>query len=1158
MYAPLHVHSEYSLLDGAIRLDALAKRCAQLGLPACALTDHGNLHGAMEFYDACAGQGVKPILGCELYVAPGSRFERQSRHGLPEAGHHLVLLARDDEGWRNLMRLSSLGYLEGYYYKPRVDKELLARHSGGLTALSGCLSGEVASQILKGEEPLARQSAAAYQDIFGKDHYYLEVQDHGLKEQALVNAGLAQLSRAIGAPLIATPDCHYLDRHDAPAHEALLCIQTATSLSDPKRLRFSTDEFYLKSEAEMRALFAWAPGAVDATVAVAASCNLVIPKAALKLPAFDLPPGVHDPLEHLRLACHQALPGLYPAGGAAVQQRLEHELRIIGSLGYAGYFLIVADFVAAAGRLGVRVGPGRGSAAGSLVSYLLGITKVEPLSRGLLFERFLNPERVSPPDIDVDFADTGRDKVIGYVVQKYGRERVAQIIAFGRLAARASVRDVGRALDYSYGEVDALAKLVPAEPDITLARALEQSPELKAAAQEPRAARLLQLAQSLEGLARHASTHAAGVVIGQGPLIDSVPLSTTGGGGSPVVTQFDMASLERVGLVKMDFLGLRTLSVLDTALRLAAEGGAALPDLDRLPDADPATFAMLAKGESHGVFQLESWGMRDLLKRFKPRDIEDLDQLIALFRPGPMRMIDEYLKRREGAVPVRYDLPQLEPILKPTYGVIVYQEQVMRIAMEVAGISAGGADLLRRAMGKKDPELLEQQRKGFVAGAVQRGVGADKADALFDLLARFAEYGFNKAHSASYALLAYQTAWLKAHYPAAFLAAVLSSEMGSPERVQLSLAEAKASGVTLLPPDVNRSLARFSLEATPAKGAGPEPAPGAGSGPAPGLRFGLAAVRHVGEAAMDALVQARQAGPFLGLDDLMERCDPQQLGAKAAEHLIKAGALDGLSPRGADGRAALLAALPQAADRGLRRREERESGQGSLFPSGHADDGAGAAGPASLGAEGHAPPDWDELQRLAFEKEALGFYLSGHPLQRHAAVLKLFRCTSLAALAQGRDSAAVRVAGILLGTKQQVTKRGEAMARATLEDLEGVAEVILWPRVLEPARAFLVKEAPLLVKGRLDLSGDEAKVSAEELLPLEGALARVQGLHVRLEAREGGRLKQWAQAHPGRTPLWLHVGAGLAEVVQKAGLAVGLDPAALEGLWSLGVEAWAD
>jgi DNA polymerase-3 subunit alpha len=1146
MYVPLHVHSEYSLLDGAIRVDALAARCAALGMPACAITDHGNLHGAVEFHDACAARGVKPILGCELYVAPGSRFERQSRHGLPEAGHHLIVLARDDEGWHNLMRLSSLGFLEGYYYKPRVDKELLAKHARGLTALSGCLSGEVASQLLKGEEPLARQTAGQYLDIFGKDHYYLEVQDHGLPEQATVNGGLAQLSRSMGIPLIATPDCHYLDRGDAPAHETLLCIQTATNLNDPKRMRFGTEEFYLKSEAEMRGLFAWAPGAVDATVAVASTCNVTLPKPSLRLPDFDLPAGQNDPNAHLGQLCRLALPRLYPAGDTAVEQRLEHELRVIAKLGYAGYFLIVADFVGAARSLGVRVGPGRGSVGGSLVAYLLGITKLEPLSRGLLFERFLNPERVSPPDIDVDFADTGRDRVIDYVVKKYGRERVAQIMAFGRLAARASVRDVGRALDYGYTEVDTLAKLVPAEPDMTLQRALEQSPELKAASAEPRAARLLGLAQRLEGLARHASTHAAGVVIGQGPLIDSVPLATSNGAGGGIVTQLDMVGLERLGLVKMDFLGLRTLSVLDDACRLIRESGAPEPNLDALPDDDEATFAMLSRGESHGVFQFESWGMRDLLKRFKPRNVEDLDQLNALFRPGPMRMIDEYLKRKDGTVPVRYDLPQLEPILKPTYGVIVYQEQVMRVAMDVAGFSAGGADLLRRAMGKKDPELLERQRAGFVRGAGERGVDPAKAEALFDLLARFAEYGFNKAHSAAYALLGYQTAWLKAHHPAAFLAALLSSEMGSPDRVQAALAEARAAGVPVLLPDVNRSQARFSLES-------------AGGG-IQGLRFGLAAVRHVGEAAMDALVAARADGPFTGLQDLLERCDPQQLGAKAVEHLVKGGALDSLSPLGARGRATLYAGLSQAAERAARRRDERASGQGSLFgDTGPAEEPAARPGQGPLLSGAPAGPEWDELQRLAFEKEALGFYLSGHPLGRHEAVLKFFRCASLANLDGGRDGQVIRVGGVLLGVKQQVTKRGEAMARLTLEDLEGVAEVIVWPRVLEAVRPNLQKEAAFLVRGRLDMSGDEAKVSAEELCPLDEALGKAQGVHVRLDPGKGGeRLKQWAQAHPGRTALWLHAASGRDEVVQKAGQGVALAGGGMESLNGLGLEAWAD
>jgi DNA polymerase-3 subunit alpha len=1136
MYVPLHVHSEYSLLDGAIRLDALAKRCRDLGIPACALTDHGNLHGAVEFHDAMAGQGVKPILGCEVYVAPGSRFDRVSRQGMQDAGHHLILLARDDEGWRNLMRLVSLGHLEGFYYKPRIDKELLARHARGITALSGCLSGELAGAFLRGDEAGARQVAGQYMDILGRHHYFLEVQDHGLPEDTRVNAGIAQLSRELGLPMVATPDCHYLDRTDAASHEVLLCIQTATSIHDPKRMRFSTEEFYLKSEAEMRQAFAWAPAAVDATVAVAEQCNVTLPKGGLRLPAFDLPAGVTDPLEHLRGLCKAALPLKYPQAGPEVPLRLEHELKVIGKLGYAGYFLIVADFVQASRKMGVRVGPGRGSAGGSLVAYLLGITAVEPLSRGLLFERFLNPERVSPPDIDVDFADTGRDKVIAYVAQKYGRERVAQIMAFGRLAARAAVRDVGRALDYSYGEVDALAKQVPAEPDMTLTRALEQNPDLKAMAQEPRAARLLETAKHLEGLARHASTHAAGVVIGAGPLIDEVPLAlgSEKDDGAGVVTQYDMASLERVGLVKMDFLGLRTLTVLDEACRLIREQGGNAPDLEALPDGDEATFKMLAKGESHGVFQLESWGMRDLLKRFKPRSLEDIDQLIALFRPGPMRMIDEYIKRREGSVPVRYDLPQLQPILERTYGVIVYQEQVMRVAMEVAGFSAGQADLLRRAMGKKDPELLEKQRQVFIKGATAKGVDAEAADKLFDLLARFAEYGFNKAHSAAYAVLAYQTAWLKAHHPAAFLAAVMSSEMGSPERVQAALAEARRAGVGILGPDVNASGARFQLEG------------GA-------IRFGLAAVRHVGVGAMESLVAARKTGTFASLDDLLERCEQNVLNAKAAEALVKAGAMDSLAG-GPQGRGGILAQLPQAQERAARVREERESGQASLF--GDLPGPEQAAQPNATDLKALA---WDELQRLAFEKEALGFYLSGHPLQRWQSLLKAARCASLSSLAEGKEGATIWVGGVVLGVKMQVTKRGESMARLTVEDLEGVAELIAWPRVLEQARSLAQKEALVLARGRLDLSGDEARVSLDELLPLEQALSRAKGLHVTLDPAHPHRadhLKEWARSHPGSSPLWLHVKDKKGEIVQKARLTIGLSLEGLDELAELGEEAW--
>jgi DNA polymerase-3 subunit alpha len=1134
-YVPLHLHSEYSLLDGAIKLPELVKRARELGLPALALTDHGNLHGAIEFHDLCVKEGIQPILGCEFYVAPGSRLEKQSRHGLHEAGFHLILLARNEEGWKNLMTLSSIGYLQGFYYKPRIDKQVLALHSAGLTCLSGCLSGEIASQVLRGELPLARQTALDFEAMFGKGNFFLEIQDHGLPEQAKVNAELAVLSRETGIPMVATPDCHYLNKDDAQAHDVLLCVQTATTVDDPKRMRFATDEFYLKSEAQMREIFAWAPQAVDNSWLIAEACKFRLPKTKLRLPAFPLPPGT-DENAYLEGLCRKGLPKISPAREVEAETRLMTELGVIAKLGYAGYFLIVADFVQASRNMGVRVGPGRGSAGGSLVAYLLGITAIDPLEKGLLFERFLNPERVSPPDIDVDFADTGRERVIQYVVDKYGREQVAQIVAFGRMAARAVVRDVGRALDYSYAEVDHLAKLVPGGPDISLAESIRDVPELRQAAAEPRAGRLLQLAGRLEGLARHASTHAAGVVIGDEPLINLVPLAMASGEGG-VLTQFDMGGLERLGLVKMDFLGLRTLSVLDECLALIKATGEPEPDLDRIPDGDAEAFALLAKGEALGVFQLESWGMRDLLKRFKPRSLEDLDQLIALFRPGPMRMIDEYLQRRAGTVPVRYPLPELEPILKATYGVIVYQEQVMRVAMQVAGISAADADLMRRAMGKKDPELLEKQREGFLDGAVKRGVARDKADELFDLLARFAEYGFNKAHSAAYAVLAYQTAWLKAKYPAAFLAAVLSNEMGNTDKVVAVLAEARRAGVAILPPDINRSQARFSLEGN-------------------GIRFGLAAIKHVGEAAIGQVEKARAGGGlFKNQDDLLARVEGNLLNAKALEALIKAGALDCLQASGARGRAHLLAHVPLSLERATRLRNERELGQGDLFG------GMDASASESLTPDA-APAGilaWEELEQWAFEKEVLGFYVSGHPLSRWEAVLKAFRCQSLARLDAGRDSQALWVGGIVLGVKHQVTKRQESMARLTLEDFEGLAEVLVWPRVMEAARALVRKDALLLVRGRLDLSGDEAKISAEEILPLEQALARAKALHVRLDPQKPAQaqaLHHWATQFSGRQGLVLHVQEQGHEVLQKAGLGLGLSPPALESLAELGLDAW--
>ncbi len=1118
-YVPLHVHSEYSLLDGANRLPDLVKRARALGMSALALTDHGNLHGAIEFAHQCQREGMKALLGCELYVAPGSRFERSSRHGLSDAAFHLILIAKDVEGWQNLMALSSKGYLEGFYYRPRVDKELLAKHSKGLICLSGCLSGEVATLLDRNELPLAQQVVAEYQDIFGKENYYLECQDHGLEAQKRVNAALKILSAESGAPLVATPDCHYLRREDAPAHDVLLCVQTAAKVDDPKRMRFDGEEFYLKSEAEMRALFAWAPEAIDNTVRIADACHLDLGlgKPRLRLPAFTPPPesGAKDEITYLRMLCAQAMPRLYPKADAESAARLEYELGVIDTLGYAGYFLVVRDIIHAARQRGVRVGPGRGSAAGSLVSYVLGITALDPIEHGLLFERFLNPERVSPPDIDIDFADNGRQKVLDYVVERYGRDHVAQVVAFGTLGARAAVRDVGRALDYSYGEVDTLAKLIPASPDMTLGKALAEAPELAAAAAEPRAARLLDIARSLEGLSRHASTHAAGVVISPQPLIEVCPLgSARNEDGGGVVTQWPMESLERVGLVKIDLLGLRTLSVVQGAVDLLSAQGVVLPDLDQLPDGDELVFGMLSKGDSHGVFQLESSGMRDLLRRFKPRRRADLDALIALFRPGPMAMIDDYLKRKDGLEQARYSLPMLEPILKETFGVIVYQEQVMRVAMEVAGFSAAQADLLRRAMGKKDLDLLERQRQVFLDGSKKRGVDPSKAEEVFDLLARFAQYGFNRAHSAAYASLAYQTAWLKAHYPGPFLAALLSTELGSQERVMAGMAEARRLGLKVLPPDVGSGDASFSMDG-------------------PAVRFGLAAVKHVGFGAIESLVAERErGGAFKNLDDLLGRVDSRLLNGRAIESLIKAGALDSLVGQGlgAQGRASLLARLPLAQEVAGRQQEERATGQTNLFG------GMDEAGPDLASAPVDTVLAWTESERLAYEKEVLGFFLSGHPLDPALPWLRAYRAQGLGTLAALKDRQLVTVGGVILSVKHQMTKRGEPMARITLEDMDGVVEAILWPQVLERCRETVRPDALVLAIARLDLGDDQVRLSIEELWDARALAGIAKSLRVRLDASDSKRLESLAELlgkHPGKVPLILRLHGPHTDVTQK-------------------------
>ncbi len=1118
-FVHLHVHSEYSLLDGACRLSSLVARAKELRMPALALTDHGSMYGVMEFYHECLKHGVKPIVGIEAYMASGSRLDKHSNHGMKDASYHLVLLARDLEGYRNLVALSSIGFLQGFYYRPRIDREVLAKHARGLIGLSACLHGEIPMLIQKNELPQARQLADEYQQIFGPGNFYLEMMDHGIPTQGVVNRGLIDLSRTLNLPLVATNDVHYLRRENSLAQEALLCIQTNTTLQDERRMRMPTPEFYLKSGDEMGRLFQEVPEAGRNTLEIANRCNLEIPMGNVQLPKYQVPveakaalptdsqvPELDAYLEHL---CRARLPELYPNANETVEARLKHELDVIRRVGYAAYFLIVWDFICYARQQEIPVGPGRGSAAGSLVAYLLGITRMDPIRYGLIFERFLNPERISPPDIDVDFSDTGREAVIRYVTRKYGQENVAQIITFGTLAAKAAVRDVGRVLGYAYEEVDRVAKLIPQELDITLERALEQVPELKNGYDsEDRIHTLLDTARALEGQVRHASTHAAGVVISREPLIHIVPLCHTknaraaeqngdASGENTVTTQYAMESLERLGLLKMDFLGLRTLSVMDDAVRAVHARHGIRINLETLPLQDAKTLALLAEGHTLGVFQLESSGMRDLLKRLQPKNLEEICALVALYRPGPMAMIDDYIQRKQGKLPIRYLHPALEPILKETHGTIIYQEQVMEIAVRIGNFTFGQADLLRRAMAKKNPELIEQQRDRFLTGAASLKLDRDRAEEVFDHMARFGEYGFNKSHSLAYAWIAYQTAYLKANHPWEYMSALLSNELGNTDKIALYVVECRRMGIPVLPPDVNRSMAMFHVEDE-------------------GLRFGLAAIRNVGVGAVEMLVAEReQSGVFVSFDDFCSRVDYRSLHLKVVESLIKAGAFDSLGLARAQG----LETLPLRLATGQKIQEEREQGQVALFGEATFAHPSAPAGPSL--------PEPENV-RLAHEKEVLGFYLSGHPLAQFQNLLTTFRSDRTIDLSQSDEGKMVVVGGLVVGIRRSLTKRKEPMVRFSLEDLEGMIEVIVWPDQLGKHNRYLIKEAMLFVVGRVDRSGDESKLIATDIIPLEDAYVRLaKTLHLTVTATSGeeqlAALHQLVKTHPGNVRIVLHM-----------------------------------
>ncbi|HEX7077459.1 MAG TPA: DNA polymerase III subunit alpha [Candidatus Eisenbacteria bacterium] len=1102
-FVHLHNHSDFSLLDGACRIDRLVERAKGFGMPAVALTDHGNLFGAVEFYGAAKAAGVKPIIGCEVYVAHGARSDRTRTVDGKGAYDHLLLLARNKDGYRNLMKLSSLGFTEGFHYKPRVDKELLSRHAEGLVCLSACLRGEVPQLVVKGDGAGAKAAAAWYREIFGSEFYFFEVQDHGIPEERVAARGLFALGKEMGIPVVATNDCHYLARENAEAHEVLLCIQTGKTMLDSDRFRFLTDQLYVKSPEEMAALFGDAPEALSNTLAVAERCELTLETERVQLPSFPIPPEFETEEGYLRRLAEEGLAARYgDAITDAHRERLAYELETICAVGYARYFLIVRDFTDYARRSGVTVGPGRGSAAGSIVSYCLGITDIDPIQFDLLFERFLNPERVSMPDIDIDFSYESRQKVIDYVVDKYGRESVSQIITFGTMAARAVVRDVGRALGMSYAEVDRVAKMVPGDLGMTLSKALEIVPEFKALAQEDEThARMIRCSLALEGLSRHASTHAAGVLIAPGQLTDFVPVYRSPKGD--FTTQFDMKSLEKVGLLKMDFLGLRTLTVLEDAVRLVRESTGLEIDLKKIPLDDAPTYELLQKAQTVGVFQLESSGMRDLLRKVLPDTFEDLITINALFRPGPIQsgMIDDFVKRKHGRQQVTYMHPVLEPILKNTYGVIAFQDQVMQIANRLAGFTLAQADLLRRAMGKKMPEEMARMKQTFVEGcATHHKLAKKKAEEIFDLMEKFAGYGFVRAHSAAYAVLSYQCAYLKAHHPAAYLAASMTSEVGDTDRIVTLVDEARRTGIEVLAPDVNRSLAAFTLEA------------GA-------VRYGLAAVKNVGQGSVEAIVAARRAGgAFPSLASFLRRVDVAAINRRVVESLILAGACDELGGDRAQLFEAVGDLLAQAQDRarGVAKHQE------SLF---------GAEEAASLETEPALPnaAAWGGEERLRREKEVLGFYFSDHPLAAYRHVIEARATATTARLRDCREGQEVTLIGLVSGLKPHVDRNKRAMAFLTLEDLRGSVEATVFSDLYERSRAAFAPGAVVEVRGRVNLR-DEAdpKMVLTAVRPLAAPDASApRAVRIDLGRAQGPvsleEIRSLLVRHPGESPVYFSV-----------------------------------
>ncbi len=1111
-FVHLHLHSQFSLLDGAIRIPDLIAKAKEFKMSALAVTDHGNLFGAMEFYTQVKASGIKPIIGCEVYVAPGSRFDQGARVGQTTA-HHLILLCENEKGYRNLCKLVTAGFLEGFYYKPRIDTELLQEHHEGLVCLSACLSGEIPSRLLAGDEKGAYERAAWYRDLFGRDRYYLELQENGIPEQRKVNRGLIDLAKKLDLDVVATNDCHYLNQADHRAHEVLLCIQTGKKIDDVNRMSFSTNQFFFKSPEQMAHDFREVPESLKTTRTIAERCSLLLELGQIHMPRFDL--GTGETLRErfdkdaragfeVRLGRLREKEGLSEETEGKYRERLDLEIHLIQDMGFSGYFLIVADFIGYARRNNIPVGPGRGSAAGSLAAFSLGITDIDPIKYKLLFERFLNPERKSMPDIDVDFCTQGRDKVIEYVSQKYGKDKVAQIITFGRMQAKAVVRDVARVLGFPYADADRIAKLIPDALKMTLDKALKEEPRLKEqmnASSEIK--ELLDTARALEGLTRHASTHAAGIVISDRPLVEHLPLYL--GTNKETVTQFDMTWVEKIGLVKFDFLGLKTLTVIDQTIKLLEKSRDIILDLGSIPLDDAKTFEMLSRGDTLGIFQLESSGMRDVLTKFKPSVFEDLIAILALYRPGPLEsgMVDDFINRKHGRTPIEYPLPQLEPILKETYGVIVYQEQVMSISTTLAAYTLGEADLLRRAMGKKKAEEMAEQKSRFQKGAEKNKIDPEKAAYIFDLMEKFAGYGFNKSHSAAYAMVTYQTGYLKTHYPAEFMAAQLSCEAGNTDKVTLYISACREVGIEILPPHVNES--REGFHVVDGK-----------------IVFGLGAVKNVGEGAVISIIDARnEAGPFCSFHDFARRVDLRKVNKKVVESLIKCGAFDGLGPS----RRAMHEALDSVLDQGSSFQREKSEGQFNLF-----------AGECVLGeASGFADtpiedlPEWEDLEKLSYEKDMMGFYITGHPLTNYEALIKKFTNATTANLGSFPTNSQVRMAGLIKKIKEITTKKGERMAFVAVEDLEGLIEVTVFSDVYLPNRDLLNSGEPLVLCGTKEGDKETPKLLVHEIHLLKEA-PRHFSKNIRIKILARGTdptriqdLKTILTRHRGRVPVRLHV-----------------------------------